>query len=330
MIEVEVLAASNAADRGLRALADLAAAAYGSNYRVIGGHMVHLLNRIYPTTDSVARVTADADAGMDTVAAADSALHDALVERGYRLVTGNHYEAPSGSATPLSVDLLVPSTSGRPLAKIEYDGRGFHAIPGLNLVLATDALDVRVRARLTTSETLLFEVPVPDVEQAVVLKALAWRSRLAPKDVTDLCALLVIAHEYRDRLPEWKLDTPHKGARGDAAKALFALVSMIDRRRPVDGLTIAPGRLAALIRTHVADPDVNPNRPGSRNEAGVEVAPDRSGRDALLSALAAAAAAHAQQPRSARTSEPRMGGHSSSGLESAPDPACRVNPEPGA
>ncbi len=127
-------------------------------------------------------------------------------------------------------------------------------------MLAIDALDVRVRARLTTSETLTFEVPVPDVEQAVVLKALAWRSRLAPKDVTDLCALLVIAHEYRDRLPEWKLDTPHKGARGDAAKALFALVSMIDRRRPVDGLTIAPGRLAALIRTLVAGPEANPDQ----------------------------------------------------------------------
>ncbi|WP_274521325.1 hypothetical protein [Rhodococcus pyridinivorans] len=42
---------------------------------------------------------------------------------------------------------------------------------------------MRVRARLTTGETLLFEVPVPGVEQAVVLKALAWRSHLEPNDV---------------------------------------------------------------------------------------------------------------------------------------------------
>ncbi|MCB8914052.1 hypothetical protein [Rhodococcus rhodochrous] len=78
--EVEILAASNTADRGLRALADLAAAAAGSNYRVVGGHMVHLLGRLYPT-DTAARVTADADAGMQTVAAADVTFHTALLAR---------------------------------------------------------------------------------------------------------------------------------------------------------------------------------------------------------------------------------------------------------
>jgi hypothetical protein len=74
--EVEILAASNTADRGLRA--DLAAAA--SNYRVVGGHIVHLLGRLYPT-DTAARVTADADAGMQTVAAADLTFHTALLAR---------------------------------------------------------------------------------------------------------------------------------------------------------------------------------------------------------------------------------------------------------
>lgn len=96
MAEVHLLAASNAADRGLRALADLAAAAHGSNYRVIGGHMVHLLGRVYPTAEQSARVTADADAGMDPVVAAGADLHEALVRRGYRRVRGNHYEASSG------------------------------------------------------------------------------------------------------------------------------------------------------------------------------------------------------------------------------------------
>jgi len=61
--------------------------------------MVHLLGRFYPT-DTAARVTADADAGMETGAAADAAFHTALLARGYRLVTGNHYEAPSGDDTP--------------------------------------------------------------------------------------------------------------------------------------------------------------------------------------------------------------------------------------
>lgn len=38
-----MFAASNAADLGLRALADLAEAAEGHDYRVVGGHMVHIL-----------------------------------------------------------------------------------------------------------------------------------------------------------------------------------------------------------------------------------------------------------------------------------------------
>ncbi|WP_305091633.1 hypothetical protein [Prescottella sp. R16] len=280
-IEIEVVAASNAADRGLRALADLAAAARGSNYRVIGGHMVHLLGKVYPTSETVARVTADADAGMETVVAADAGLHVALVERGYRRVTGNHYEAPSGGETPLAVDLLVPGTSGRRLERVEYAGRGFDAIPGLNLALASDPVEVRVRAQLTTGEAVAFEVPIPDVEQAVVLKALSWRSRLAAKDVTDLCTLLVIAHEHRGQLPGWRLDTPRRGARGDAARALYELVSMVDRRRLVDGLVVPAGRLSALIRRHVADPQaIRPEQRSSRATGG---------HDALLSALAAAA-----------------------------------------
>jgi len=75
--------------------------------------MVHLLGRLYPT-DTAARATADAEAeaGIETVAAADATLHTALPARGYRLVTGNPYEAPSRDDTPLSVDLLVPGTGG--------------------------------------------------------------------------------------------------------------------------------------------------------------------------------------------------------------------------
>lgn len=46
---------------------------------------------------------------VEILAAADATFHTALLARGYRLVTGNHYEAPSGDDTPLSVDLLVPA-----------------------------------------------------------------------------------------------------------------------------------------------------------------------------------------------------------------------------
>ncbi|UTT50976.1 hypothetical protein [Rhodococcus gordoniae] len=321
MAEVEILAASNAADRGLRALADLAAAAAGANYRVVGGHMVHLLGRLYPT-DTAARVTADADAGMDPVAAADATFHTALLARGYRLVTGNHYEAPSGDDTPLSVDLLVPGTGGRRLERIEYAGRGFDAIPGLTLALASDPLRVRVRARLTTGETVRFGVPVPGVEQAVVLKALAWRSRLAAKDVADLCTLLSITHEHRDRLSEWKLHTARTGARKDAARALHELVTMLDRGQRIDGLTIAPARLSGLIRRYVVDPHTA--RPPSDTGTAQQIARDPSGQEALLSALRAAVSGH--PPRS-KPGTP--GGSTTPAQPGPPDHSPRAGPDLG-
>ncbi|SMG54937.1 hypothetical protein SAMN02745947_04485 [Rhodococcus rhodochrous J3] len=251
--------------------------------------MVHLLGRLYPT-DTAARVTADADAGMESVAAADATFHAALLARDYRLVTGNHYEAPSGDGTPLAVDLLVPGTGGRRLERIEYAGRGFDAIPGLTLALAADPVWVRVRARLTTGETLRFEVPVPGVEQAVVLKALAWRSRLAAKDVADLCTLLSITHEHRDRLSEWKLHTARTGARKDAARALHELVTMLDRGQRIDGLTITPARLSGLIRRYVADPHTP--RPPTDTGTAQQIARETGGQEALLAALRAAASGH--------------------------------------
>ena len=63
------------------ALADLAAAACGQDYRIIGGHMVHILSHVYPTAAVVARVTADADAGMDAVVAGGADLHSNLLAR---------------------------------------------------------------------------------------------------------------------------------------------------------------------------------------------------------------------------------------------------------
>ncbi|WP_137722810.1 hypothetical protein [Prescottella subtropica] len=255
MPEVHIIAASNAADLGLRALADLATAVDGNDYRIVGGHMVHILGHIYPTTEALARVTVDADDGMDVAVAAGPGLHRRLLERGYRQVHGNHYQAPSGYDTPLAVDLLVPSTSGRRWEMVVHNGRGFDAVPGLQLALNSAPLDVTVHAHLTTGEIQVFGVSVPDVESAVVLKALAWRSRLAAKDIADLCSLMAIVFEHRDTITGWRLDTVRKGSRGDAARALYELVAMIDRLHPIDGTTIAPARLAALIRRHVADPD---------------------------------------------------------------------------
>lgn len=252
--DVHIVATSNAADLGLRALADLAAAAEGIECRVVGGHMVHILCQVYPTPDATARTTADADAGIDAVVAANDDLHERLLQRGYTAVAGNRYEAPSGDTDPLAVDLLIPSSSSRLQESVPHGGRAFDAIPGLSLALAAEPLQVTVHAMLHHGDPLTFSIPVPDVEPAVVLKALAWNSRQAPKDVADLCSLLAIVHAHQLHKDRWKLTTAKSGTRLDTARALHSLVSMIDRGQSIEGLTMPGPRLAALIRAYVGTP----------------------------------------------------------------------------
>lgn len=68
--------------------------------------------------------------------------HTTLLACDYRLVTGNHDEAPSADDTPLPVDLPAPGTGDR---RIENVGRGFDAIPGPTVALASDPVQVRAR-----------------------------------------------------------------------------------------------------------------------------------------------------------------------------------------
>jgi hypothetical protein len=251
--EIFIGAASNAADLGLRALSDLAAAAEGYEYRVIGGHMVHILSHVYPTVEATQRATADADAGTSTEVAGGPDLDKGLLDRGYTRVNGNRWEAPSGDPdNPLAVDLLVPSSSGKKLeTKFLGEGKyGFDAIPGLELALSSTPLYVTVHARLYRGESETFEVCVPDVEAAIVLKALAWDSRYAPKDIEDLCSLMAMVHHHREEIV-WRLDKPCRGAKGDAARVLRGLFDMIDRGRRINGLHMPAAMFGAFIQRHV-------------------------------------------------------------------------------
>ena len=109
--------------------------------------------------------------------------------RGYQLVTGNHYEAPSGDDTP--------EVRGPPGSRHQWSPDRTHRLRRARL-RRHPRPDPRARLRpdsgagadaVTTGETLRFEVPVPNVKQAVVLKALAWHSCPAAKDIADLCTL---------------------------------------------------------------------------------------------------------------------------------------------
>ncbi|WP_051029540.1 hypothetical protein [Nocardia takedensis] len=250
----DMVSTTNAADLGFLALADVAAAAadiVSDEWRIIGGHMVQLLIHVYPTPGTRLRGTADADAGVSTEIAASRYFHDRLRGRDYTDESGNRYvrDHPVGR---LAVDILVPDSARRGTDQI--GGRGFDPAPGLRLALAAPPLRVVGHVRLTSGDRLPIDVRIPDVEAAVVLKALAWQSRGADKDLVDLAGLFEIVHAHRDGLLRWELgEQPLRGARGDTVRALRRVLGVLDRgqiRRDVLGHP--PARSAALIREHVA------------------------------------------------------------------------------
>ncbi|MGI5221878.1 hypothetical protein [Nocardia sp. CA-290969] len=254
---VDVASTTNASDLGYLALADVAAAAAdlaNDEWRIIGGHMVQMLIHIYPTAIGRLRGTTDADAGVSPQIAASKHFHDRLRDRNYEDECGNRYirEHPNGE---LAVDILVPDTAEPGIR--ELGGRGFDQVPGLSLALAAPALRIAACVRLTNGTYLDFHIQVPDVEAAVVLKALAWRSRCADKDLTDLASLFEIVDAHRDDLCGWSMHrTSLMGTRLDAARALGQLLVILDRGKVSRGtlLGLPPARLAALIRKHVSRP----------------------------------------------------------------------------
>ncbi|MFC9995908.1 hypothetical protein [Nocardia sp. NPDC127526] len=254
--QLHIISTSNAADRGFLALADLAAAAEGlpeTSYRVIGGHMVQMLQHIYPLEGWRLRGTADADAGMDKEAlvAAERQLHQEMLVLGYELESGNRYTRVSDNGR-LDVDILVATYGSA--GQSEVAGRAFDSAPGLHLAVAGDAVIANARVDLFAGGTIEFTVPVPDVESAVVLKALAWRKRLADKDVIDLATLFEIVHQHRTEIRTWRLaDTRLIGARRDAVAALAMLVSNVDQgkwRSEFAG-SANYARFTAIIRRNV-------------------------------------------------------------------------------
>lgn len=283
MRELTTHSLSLAEDQGYRALNDLAwaAAEYKESiadedskkeederwsYRVVGGHMVQLLILTYPTPNAVMRTTGDADAGIDKPTASAQGLHEALVRRGYQPIKGNHYEKDDnlhgndGQLLLRQIDLLVPASgAGKKLQMVKLGNRGFDAVPGLAFANNSPALFLSVTAQLTNSEHLKFEVPIPDVEAALVLKAHARLSRTVHKDAADINSLLEIAFLHRDKLDNWLLDDSHSGrlgARKDAGIALYSMASEIDRGTLEIGPgQLAPARMAALIRRLVIAPD---------------------------------------------------------------------------
>jgi hypothetical protein len=242
MARVTLACAAIADDNGMRALRDVASAAIDSEYRIIGGHMVRFLRHVY-NVPGVPRLTSDADTGIDVRVALAGVLHDRLVSLGYVAESGNRYILGDRA-----IDLLVP-TEAKPGMRMLGE-RAFDGAPGLRLALAAEPVWVSVVAKLTDGQTVEFEVPVPDVENAFVLKMLARAIRFEQRDIDDIAVLLdIVAAEPEYLAAAWSMDDPIRvgaGERRDAARVAAKMAAS-----PSTGV---PARVRALLRRHVALP----------------------------------------------------------------------------
>jgi hypothetical protein len=249
MMRAEVTATSFADDLSYRSLRDAMSVTDPVQCRVIGGHMVSLLLAVFPVAGVPIRRTRDADVAIPTELAATGSIEAALRDHGYQLIAGNSFSRPMGEAgdDALSIDILVPSADSR-FRRVQIEGRGFDAAPGLMLALAAPALQIDVEATLLDGTRLTFSAPVPSVELAVVLKALSFAQRREPRDREDLWALLEVRNAYAEtEVGGWQLIRDGiAGARGDAILALNVLSAELTRERGQDS-----ARLAALIAEYV-------------------------------------------------------------------------------
>jgi hypothetical protein len=256
---VEFVATSYADELSIRSLAEITAITADQNVRIIGGQMASLLLTAFPVAGIAVRRTRDADAAITTELAGSGVIHQRLLDHGYTATSGNSYTRPvpdlaveGGPVPELAVDLLIPSLDGR-FRPQEHGGRAFDAAPGLAPALAADPIVIDARARMLDGATVEFTVPVPTVELALVIKALAYGSRLQARDVEDIYRLLeIVAGHPADAIGGWRLsETPLRASRRDAAAHLHELAR---RSRHLNNLDVPAARLAALIASLVTRP----------------------------------------------------------------------------
>lgn len=253
---ITTIATSHADNAAYQALQDVSRlTATFEEARVVGGQMVSLLLHAFPVEGVVPRRTADADAAISTEIAASGDMHTLLSAAGYSAIKGNHYVKPGTGEEDRAIDLLIPA-SGSAFTSQVMGGRGFDAAPGLRLALAAPPIVIGVNVTLTDDSILDFEVRVPPVEHALILKSYATQTRHESKDYTDLYNLLSVGFEYRDEpthIGGWKIDDRGSGARGDAARILHQIADKARSVREFDAAGISRERFVALVRHMVLE-----------------------------------------------------------------------------
>jgi hypothetical protein len=232
-------ATSVADDLGFVALADMATAAAGREYRLIGGHMLTMLVARWQLGAGLYRETLDTDLGIPPTVAADPAVVDNLLALHYEQTAGDRFErkvsdlaqaVPDREATA-AIDVLVPSYTSRARQNRRHGDRlVVTEALGLATALQRPAIEMSVVMHRLDGEILEAELLVPDEVSALTLKAFATTARNRPTDIVDIWRCLEVAYAAGSGPGEFDAGEPLEAAsivrslfrnrRGDGIRAL--------------------------------------------------------------------------------------------------------------
>lgn len=230
-------AASVADDLGYVALADLGRALgpdVGTNYRVIGGHMVTALVARWQLGAELYRETGDTDLGVPPVIVRDHHVVERLMDLGYDRIAGNRFAKTLGdvpvripgeadSPPQAVIDVLVPAYTSRARNDRRVsDDLVTTEVLGLPTALNRPPVLLALEMHRLNGERLEVEIAFPDEVAALVLKAFATRVRNKDTDVVDVWRCLEVAFAA-------DVDS-HEFAEGDRAEAAMHVRALFERR----------------------------------------------------------------------------------------------------
>jgi hypothetical protein len=251
---VVLTAASVADDVGFVALDDLKrvlGSDVGTDYRVIGGHMVTALVARWQLGAELYRETGDTDLGVPPVVIRDHDVVERLRGLGYAKIAGNRF-----ARTLKDVPVRVAGDRGQPPQAVidvlipAYTSRARHnrrvgpdlvttEVLGLPTALQRPPSLLLLELHRLNGDLLEVEIAFPDEVAALVLKAFATRVRSKDTDVVDVWRCLEVALAAGVK--------PQDFAEGDCAEAAAHVRSLFDRR---SGLGMrAPRIRAAAFRS---------------------------------------------------------------------------------
>lgn len=199
-------ATSVADDVGYVALHDLGAVMSGSNYRLIGGHMVMALVARWQLGAELYRQTQDTDLGVPPVAVQEPTIVDALLTLGYQRRAGNRFGRPvddipvrliGRAALPpeATIDILIAGYTTKLRNDVKFKEHLVTTeVPGLSTALQRPPINMTLQLHRLNGQVLDVDIAVADEVSALVLKAHATRVRAKATDIVDIWRCLEICN----------------------------------------------------------------------------------------------------------------------------------------